>query len=175
MNKKTKGAIAAGAAALLLAGGAGSFALWSDTENVVGGTVTSGHLQFVEGSTTGAWYKGIDTTEANKITDIAAYRIVPGETLTYKATAGVQAEGTNLSATLELTGGNVADGSGFTWAATAVTVDGNALTGNTITPNDGTTQNVVVTKSVTFDAADTDFQGVTADLNDLTLTLEQTS
>ncbi|NKU44191.1 alternate-type signal peptide domain-containing protein [Rhodococcus hoagii] len=44
MNKKTKGAIAAGAAAALLAGGAGSFALWSDSETLNGGTITAGTL-----------------------------------------------------------------------------------------------------------------------------------
>lgn len=44
MNKTTKGALAAGAAGILLLGGAGSYALWSDAETVQGGTITAGNL-----------------------------------------------------------------------------------------------------------------------------------
>ncbi len=41
MNKTTKGALAASAAAVLLLGGAGSLAYWSDAETIQGGDVTA--------------------------------------------------------------------------------------------------------------------------------------
>ena len=41
MNRTTKGAIAAGAAAVLLLGGAGSLAYWSDCQDAAGGTINS--------------------------------------------------------------------------------------------------------------------------------------
>lgn len=44
MNKATKGAVAAGAAGILLLGGAGTFALWEDNASITGGTVSTGHL-----------------------------------------------------------------------------------------------------------------------------------
>ncbi|NKW07734.1 alternate-type signal peptide domain-containing protein [Rhodococcus hoagii] len=60
-------------------GGAGTFALWSDTETVTGGTINSGTLEFVGTTAAGTWYDG-----ATAISDIANYRIVPGKTLTYR-------------------------------------------------------------------------------------------
>lgn len=42
LKNRTKGAIVAGLAAAVLAGGAGSFALWQDTVDVVGAQVTLG-------------------------------------------------------------------------------------------------------------------------------------
>ncbi|NKS78074.1 alternate-type signal peptide domain-containing protein [Rhodococcus hoagii] len=43
-EQEDQGRNAAGAAAALLAGGAGSFALWSDSETLNGGTITAGTL-----------------------------------------------------------------------------------------------------------------------------------
>ncbi|PTR28717.1 alternate signal-mediated exported protein [Rhodococcus sp. OK519] len=174
MNKKTKGAIAAGAAALILAGGAGTFATWSDTKDLTGGSVTSGHLAF-SGTATGDWYKGTDTSiVANKIADIATFRIVPGQTLTYKATADFLAEGTNLNAKLELVGGNTTDGIGFDWEDTVFAATGVDSGSGVITPS-STTRTATVTKSVTFDATGIANQGKVADLTGLQLKLTQTS
>ena len=44
MNKTAKGALAASAAAVLLAGGAGTLAFWTDSANVNGGSITAGTL-----------------------------------------------------------------------------------------------------------------------------------
>ncbi|MBM4653639.1 alternate-type signal peptide domain-containing protein [Rhodococcus hoagii] len=48
MNKKTKGAIAAGAAAVLLAGGAGTMAAWNSSASLPSATITAGELKVTE-------------------------------------------------------------------------------------------------------------------------------
>ena len=56
MNKTVKGAFAAGTAAFLLVGGAGSLAYWNDTANVAGSTINSGTLTLDSSSCgTAAW------------------------------------------------------------------------------------------------------------------------
>ena len=44
MKKSTKGALAASSAAVLLLGGAGSLAFWSDSQDVGSANITSGEL-----------------------------------------------------------------------------------------------------------------------------------
>lgn len=176
MDKKTKGAIAAGAAALLLAGGAGTFATWNDSKTLNAGTVTAGQLKFT-GTPAGEWYKGTDTSEATgtKVT-ISTYRIVPGDVLTYKATADFIAQGDNLNATLALDETAAGTFDGLTWGATSVTATGVNGSG-VITPNDGTVRSAVVTKTATFagSTSGTTSQGATAALTGLQLKLTQTS
>ncbi|MBM4517319.1 alternate-type signal peptide domain-containing protein [Rhodococcus hoagii] len=114
MNKKTKGAIAAGAAAALLAGGAGSFALWSDSETLNGGTITAGTLTLTaQGSP--SW------SDENGAIDISTFRAVPGDVLTYKAQAVVGATGDNLEAAITVDPasitGDLAASLGTPWSA----------------------------------------------------------
>jgi len=61
MNKNAKGAIAIGAAVLLLLGGGGTFALWNASIDSAAGQVVSGELSLEEtaGATSG-WYKSAD-------------------------------------------------------------------------------------------------------------------
>ncbi|WP_137723401.1 alternate-type signal peptide domain-containing protein [Prescottella subtropica] len=169
MNKKTKGAIAAGAAALLLAGGASTFAAWNDTETVTGGTINSGKLQFVDGTAAGTWYDG-----ATAISDVSAYRIVPGQTLTYKASPKVLLEGNNLTATITASAGTATgDLVGLLNIGTP-TISGPGVTGTTIgtAANDKTLD---VSVPVTFKADTTGLtgQGATAVLGTITLNLQQ--
>ncbi|MGO4201775.1 alternate-type signal peptide domain-containing protein [Rhodococcus sp. TAF43] len=151
MNKQTKGAIAAGAAALLLAGGAGSFALWSDTESLAGGAIQSGKLTLTT-SGTPTWTKG------GQSIDISTYKVVPGDVISYNATATIGASGDNLAAHLKatvpgLTGNELAAKlSAVTTASVGGTTlptdeDGVAIT----SANDNQTVNVQV--QFTFDAA----------------------
>ncbi|MDQ0673701.1 alternate signal-mediated exported protein [Pseudarthrobacter siccitolerans] len=86
MNKATKGAIAAGAAGILLAGGAGTFALWSDSQNVNAGTVSTGKLDLAV-NPNGVWSEDLAT-------------IVPGDSLTYTTAVTVSATGDNLTGEL---------------------------------------------------------------------------
>lgn len=97
MNKLAKGAIAGAAGVALLLGGAGTFAYWNSSVGVAGGTVTAGDLKIVDDGTPGVW----KDHNGNTI-DIATYKIVPDETITYTDDLTVTAVGNNLTATLAL-------------------------------------------------------------------------
>lgn len=92
MNRNAKGAIAVGAATLLLLGGGGTFALWNTSSTVNAGTVESGHL--TASPFTGSWVDQNGDAFA-PATDSA----VPGDVLTYTATSTISAEGQNLEFT----------------------------------------------------------------------------
>lgn len=99
MRKSLKGAVALGAASLLLTGGYGSLALWSDSETMNGGNINSGELSFA-GSTAGVWKDVTGGGAGTAISDISTFKVVPGDTLTYSLTRTVNASGKHLSATL---------------------------------------------------------------------------
>ena len=101
MNKTTKGALGAAAAAALLMGGVGSLAYWSDDAMVNGGSVNSGNLTIdpiaVAPNTTAcdpAWKH----TNGPKV-GAAVTSIVPGDVITKSCTFVIGAKGDNLSAT----------------------------------------------------------------------------
>jgi alternate signal-mediated exported protein len=109
---RTRKAVLAGAAGIaLLAAGGGSFATWSDTEDLGGATITSGHLRIEDSSV--VWTAG---GEEIAIDD---YLVIPGSVLTYTATVDVALAGDGLEAVL---------GTTLPTAATAVTADGNDAT-----------------------------------------------
>ena len=54
MSRTTKSVVAVGAGILLLTAAGGTFAQWSETEDLDGGTVTAGHLDMTV--TPGTWY-----------------------------------------------------------------------------------------------------------------------
>lgn len=101
MNKTTKGAFAASAAAVLLLGGAGSLAYWSDSAAVNGGTINSGYLTLkpvVTGTNTTACDTDWKHTNGPK-SGSTVVNIVPGDVITKSCTFKVTAKGDNLSAT----------------------------------------------------------------------------
>lgn len=106
MRKTVKGALAAGVGGVLLLGGAGTLAYWTDTGTVTGTGIDSGHLKLINPSCLG-W----------KIDGGAAFTtqlVVPGDTLTQQCTFEVDAVGAHITASFDV--------STPTWAAT------NALT-----------------------------------------------
>lgn len=120
MKKTTKGALAAGAAAVLLAGGAGTYAAWTATSPALdGGTVTTGHLTVTQlpGSTTGwTWVGGAKNGQAVEATDT----IAPGDKVAYTGTYVLGIKGTNLTASVEVTttaGGTIP--AELTWTPTS--------------------------------------------------------
>ncbi|MCD4535088.1 alternate-type signal peptide domain-containing protein [Nocardioides sp. cx-169] len=185
MKKTIKGALAATAAGTLLLGGAGSLAYWTDTGTVGGGAVTSGHLKLnptTAGAPCTAWT--IDGTPGTFVpgTD----KIVPGDVLTRTCSYTVSMAGKHVTANLA-----VSDSAG-TWGGTA-----NALTSGlpanvlqksvvfkkgvaTITPpvaivNDDVISAVLtVTFPTTADNTTNVNSGLTATLNDITVTATQT-
>lgn len=91
MNKLAKGAIAGAAGIILLMGGAGSLAYWSDsaTLGTSGQTITAGSLK-ITANTDGAWKQG------STAVDLSTFKAVPGDQLTYTQTFNVAATGNNL-------------------------------------------------------------------------------
>ncbi|WP_245816118.1 alternate-type signal peptide domain-containing protein [Rhodococcus maanshanensis] len=97
---RTKGAIAAGAATVLLAGGAGSMAAFTGGGGIGGGGVGSGSLALTQSGTPN-WK---DQHGSIAITD---FRAVPGDTVTYMGSFKITATGTNLRANLAVDGASI--------------------------------------------------------------------
>lgn len=97
MKKVTKAAVAAAAAGVLLLGGAGTFALWSDQADIAAGTVTIGHLTMT--SDAGSWKDVSDGGEGVPFA-AATDKIVPGDMLEFDQTVNINADGKNLKGKL---------------------------------------------------------------------------
>ncbi|WP_067652312.1 alternate-type signal peptide domain-containing protein [Nocardia harenae] len=182
MDRRGKAALAAGAAAILLLGGAGSLAFWQDRTESGGGTITAGELSLsacVPVGTTG--WEDITGGTAEPV-DVASFRIVPGDTLRYTCTTTVRATGDNLTATLAAdTSQMFAAGSDPTLRArlidtslTATSSSGGVLPNAQITSaNSG--QTVTVAARLTFDPTTPDkvAQNASVTLNKVAITLTQ--
>lgn len=180
MNKATKGAIAAGAAGILLLGGAGTLAKWEDTDSIDPASISTGVLTL--GLGTGTWYDAtVGTT--GPIADIANFDIVPGDTITYTTTATITAEGDNLDGLFkiektdfETAAETAAPYLNVTVSSNAASVPGLSVDGTTgvITFTNATTYAVTVTITVVFEDVD-GVVGQNADINltALALKLEQ--
>lgn len=101
MSRLTTSVVAVGAGVLLLTAAGGTFARWSETRQVDGGTVTAGHLDMTV--TPGAWFDTQGTTDpADDVElDTTTYRMVPGDVIEYRATITPDLVGDNLEAVLE--------------------------------------------------------------------------
>ena len=182
MKKTTKGAIAAGAAAVLLMGGAGTLAYWSDSATVDGGSVNSGELALDAGTCTGDWVYAASNSAAP---GTPVTNIVPGDAVSTTCDFVITAAGDNLTA--ELTAPTTV---GITPDPTdpATTFDATVAVGYeiggvavpaTIT-EDNDTDTVTATITVTFPFGDettinaNDTQNLLIDLSDLTINLTQT-
>lgn len=156
----TKALVAAGLGVVLLAGAGGTFALWSAEESVGAGTITDGELSLAVND--GSWTEG--GADGAPITDISAFRMVPGDTVTYAATVTPTIVGDNLQASLvgSLTGG------GEHWDVTTSLPDGELLTA----ADSGVAHDVVVTVSLDEESGN-ESQGQAVDLGEITLNLQQ--
>jgi alternate signal-mediated exported protein len=96
MKNSTKGALAAGTAAVLLLGGAGSLAYWTADQDIEGGTISSGLLELTA-PTCGDW----DLTVGGTFTP-GTTELVPGDEITKVCTLTLTAEGENIGATLTI-------------------------------------------------------------------------
>lgn len=108
MKKTTKGAIAAGAAVLLLLGTGGTIAYWNDSANLSGQNEIAAGQLYVEPDGTPTWTIQHTTGAVTPVADIAAVRIVPGDQLVYQGTYEITAQGQNLAFTVGLAGGSIA-------------------------------------------------------------------
>lgn len=177
----TKGAVAIGAGVALLLGGAGTYALWSDTE-AVDGTVASGDLDLTLG--TAAWT--LNGTPVAAGTE-GTVRIVPGDVLQLTQPVTVTAIGDDLESTLTITEG-LASIDGDTLLDENLTVDlaldtatATWATADAVTPNaydvapaDAAYAPVDATVTITFeDVVGQVATASTVDLNAVEFTLTQ--
>ena len=95
MNTMIKGSIAGATGIALLMGGFGTYALWSDSENLVANGVQSGELDI---ATSAGVYDDANSAAANDWT--ATDKMVPGDKVTYTQTFTVKGSGKNLKGTI---------------------------------------------------------------------------
>ncbi|WP_109472391.1 alternate-type signal peptide domain-containing protein [Ornithinimicrobium cavernae] len=156
----TKALVAAGLGVVLLAGAGGTFALWSAEDSTTTGTVTDGHLALDVAA--GHW----ETAAGAPIGDLAAYRMVPGDSITFVTEVTPTIVGDNLRATLQ---GALPQQPATHWEVVASLPDG-------LTVVDAGDNGVAIplTVSVTLPASSgNESQQQVLALDDLTLTLQQ--
>lgn len=183
MDRRGKAALAAGAAAILLLGGAGSLAFWQDATQSGGGTITSGELSLSDCVPVGGASGWADVTNgAAEPIDLAAFRIVPGDTLQYTCRTTVSADGDNLTATLAADTSQMFSGaSDPALVAQLIDTDLTATdSSGTVLPNAQLTEAddgevVTVAARLTFDPATPDqvAQNTSVTLNNVAITLTQ--
>jgi len=182
MRKSTKGAVAAGGAAVLLMGGVGTLAFWTATGDADGGVIVAGSLTLTAGSCDADWVYAPGQAGAGN----PVVLFVPGDVVTKECTFTIGATGDNLSAMVDapdtLTFATDPDVTSFA-ASVDATYDLNGTViadGDVITDaDDGETLTVAFVVDIPFGTADptgindNDMQDVTATLDTLTVTLTQ--
>jgi alternate signal-mediated exported protein len=176
MKKSTKGALAGGAAAFLLLGGAGSLAYWTDNGDVTGTTVESGHLAVINNDCGSAPWEldgGDDVT--------ASTRIVPGDTITKTCSFEIEGEGDHFaSVAIDIASTHWNASSNATLVSKLGTVSASYEDSNSNPIADG--DNVPVGETVnasfsfTFDAVNTiahQAENAVATLDDIAITVTQ--
>ncbi len=179
MKKSTKGALAAGSAAVLLMGGVGTLAYWSDSEDITGGAINSGDLTLSQESGQDCSNWTLDSAGGSTTYVPGTTLVVPGDVITRTCEYTVNASGSHLAATLGLEASAITgdvDLSGALDVDATYTLNAASVAdGATVTSaNDG--HALVAAISVTFDTATsgTTAQLETAALNDVTISLTQT-
>jgi alternate signal-mediated exported protein len=187
MNKTAKGALGAAAAAVLLLGGAGSLAYWTDATTLNGGSITSGSMTLSNPSCDANWKYSTANGVVAAGTNVV--KVVPGDTITKTCTFTVNASGDNLKATLTTPAvAYPAPGTGSSLVLNPSAVysiqGGRALAngGNAITSADnGKVVQAVITVNIPFGTDQTaatkvnanDTQNLTSTLNTINVSLVQ--
>jgi len=175
MKKSTKGALAAGAAAVLLTGGVGSLAYWSDSATTDGVDIATGHLDLTDGLCAG-WQLDGGTAFTDQL-------LVPGDSLTQSCTYELDIAGEHFS-TADFT---VTVPSDLTGAAAllaeldapsvAVALNGTAqgtATGVAVVDGDEVTVDVTITWPYGVEDNDSNaVAGLSAALDDITVAVKQ--
>ncbi|WP_456694628.1 alternate-type signal peptide domain-containing protein [Aeromicrobium sp. P5_D10] len=163
MKKSTKGVFAATAAGVLLLGGAGSLAYWSDSKDGDAGAIASGTLTLSAVTCDAAWKEGLATITT----------IVPGDTITKECAATLTLTGDHIGATVALDPTSVATVEAAFNGEVDIT---STLTEPAAPITDPGVHDVTVTLSAAFAgaAATNDSQGVTQTLDGIELTATQT-
>ena len=172
MNTTTRGALAAGVAAVLLTGGAGSLAYWSDTQTVTGTPINSGQLKLGAPVCGTGW-------QLDGGTAFTTQPIVPGDTLTKTCTIDLIAKGEHLGADLAITSAAFSTTNALSnelVPSATFTVGGASRTHVTELDDTGATNEISALITVRFDgpAATNASQALTTTLNNVAVSATQT-
>ncbi|MDV7100248.1 alternate-type signal peptide domain-containing protein [Gordonia amicalis] len=148
MNRKTKGAIAVGAGAILLLGGMGSYALWSDQEDIGEADITTGQFGLI--CDAGTWTDESAAVLGGTSVDPALDRMVPGDVWEYTTQCDATATGKNMQAWLWVSGIGPTNNPVPDWITIETEVNSGALNAPLIFAN-STLIDIPVTVRVTFD------------------------
>jgi alternate signal-mediated exported protein len=177
MGKATKGVLASLGGALILLGGAGTLAAWTDSQTITGGSINSGHLAIVTDATnTGCGPWTLDNGEQAPYTYTAGDPIVPGDVLTRSCAYTVRATGNHLRATVGISAVNFSGTNGnfggkLTASVSAVKLNGTPAASFTESDNGAT---LTASVTVTFNStADNSTQNLSTIFDNLTLTATQ--
>ncbi|MCL3836916.1 alternate-type signal peptide domain-containing protein [Aeromicrobium duanguangcaii] len=168
MQKSTKGAIAAGAAAALLLGGAGTLAYWNAEGDIAGAELTTGTLKLNE-EDAGKW-----TLNGQEVTGTPV--VVPGDELVWTGSYEIEATGDNIQGDLTVPALNSEPWTGAT-VTSSFTLDGTTVQGTQAIDGDDNGKVVEAEIQVDFPfgtSPDNSSQGQRADLSAVKITLEQT-
>lgn len=173
INKTTKGALAATAAAGLLAGGAGSLAYWNSTQDVTGADVTGGHLKLATPDCGAGWTLDGGATYTTQL-------LVPGDTLTKVCSFTLDAAGEHLAADFDTTAPSLTGDQALLdeLAVTATyTVNGTAVGSSNVAVADGDVIEATIVVDWAYGTLDNDSNvvtGLSAALDTVTVTATQT-
>jgi alternate signal-mediated exported protein len=169
VKKSTKGAVAASAAALLLLGGMGTQAGWTDQAADGGGTMASGYLRL--DATCDGWL-----LDGVAVRDLSNVRLIPGSDLMQVCRFTVDMLGTSLSAELDVSQPQFTARNGLTSAlqvnAEFRDGEGDVVSGPVASITDGEVYTATLTVALPDDAPAT-AQDLTAVLGDITVTARQ--
>lgn len=175
MKKSTKGALAATGAAVLLLGGAGTLAFWTDSATVTGTSINSGHLNLDQEDCGDGW-----TLDGGDV--YTTQLLVPGDSLTRTCTYTLDVAGEHLTE-VDIAVEAPADVTGAQElieelnVTTAVALNGTAQASATNVPvKDGDKVTVSMTIEWPYGVEDNDSNkpdGLSATLDELTVTLTQ--
>src|SRR3954452_16189981 len=130
----TKGVLAIGAGGVLLIGGAGTLAAWTDSQAISGGSITSGHLQLItDGTNTGCTVWKLDSGESAPVTYSNGEPLVPGDVLTKTCAFTVRATGNHLRATVGISAVNFSGTNGDFSGKLQTAVSGVKINGTPVT------------------------------------------
>jgi alternate signal-mediated exported protein len=171
MSKTIKGALAALTAAILLLGGVGSLAFWTDAEDVPGTGVSSGQLDLGTPNCGTGW-----TLDGGAL--FTTQQIVPGDSITEVCTIDLVASGAHIGADLGIGTPTWTATNGLTTELTpSATFTVNGVPSSHITDADDTgAGEIVATVSVVFNGpgATNGSENLSATLETITITATQT-
>jgi alternate signal-mediated exported protein len=146
----------------LLVGGGGTLAVWNSTAQAEAGSIAAGDLKLTAG--VGTWKNAQGATIGN----IASYKVVPGDKLTFTQQVNVVLDGDLMKADLGVTGPTSSEF--LTISPTTLTNKDGAAVGVLDQGSDG---DYTATVSVEFPSASTGATNATQNLGALSFKLDQ--